>query len=371
MNKSSFRVLILVGILVAIAMILTIYYVATGGSLDTEDVINKSKPELLKPEIVLDYEPKENTSGKIIIYIEAYMEDGSEIESIVLPNSQEVISSTTKYEVSKNGTYEFIAKAVNGETVSQTIEINNILDSSSDKPYIPKGFEHVEGTEVDTGYVIKDKSGNEFVWVPVQTGKLTRNTEGSNQYVEYLEEISAFSNSVSRYYGFYISKYEASQSDDGENVICQKGYIPWSNITFSSAYEKAKNMGIKNGYEDVSTSLTNSYAWDTTLKWIDSSITNYSTNVSYGNYTGTILTTGAMESDIVNNINDISGNLREWTTEVYYPELLNEDFSEQSKVYRVIRGGGANMQKNASSHIGHPENMSDTFWGFRVILYKN
>ena len=34
---------------------------------------------------------------------------------------------------------------------------------------IPDGFEHVEGTTIDTGYVIRNSSdGNEFVWVPVE-----------------------------------------------------------------------------------------------------------------------------------------------------------------------------------------------------------
>lgn len=371
MKGKSMGVIIAVGVLSIIAIILLIVYVSGGGSLKTEDVINSEKEELAKPSIVLDYEPKTNTSGKVIIYVETSMPDGSGIESIILPNAQEVISTETKYEVTKNGEFEFTVKAENGEISSQKIEINNILDSSSDEPYIPEGFEHVEGTEVDTGFVIKDEYGNEFVWVPVETGKLTRNTEGSTQYVEYTEEITAFSISAARYYGFYISRYEASAAESDDSISCKKGLIPMTNVTYLSAYEKARNMSKTYKYTDVTTSLTNSYAWDTTLKWINNSITNYSTNISYGNYSGRIVTTGSTESDNANNIYDMSGNLREWTTEVYYPEVLDGTLIEQNKVYRVIRGGGANMGKNASSHIGHPENMSDTYWGFRVILYKN
>jgi len=38
--------------------------------------------------------------------------------------------------------------------------------ASADNPVIPKGFKHLTGT-VDTGFVIQDEAGNEFVWIPV------------------------------------------------------------------------------------------------------------------------------------------------------------------------------------------------------------
>ena len=34
-------------------------------------------------------------------------------------------------------------------------------------PPIPSGFTHVDGTEINSGYVIQDGDGNQFVWVPV------------------------------------------------------------------------------------------------------------------------------------------------------------------------------------------------------------
>ena len=34
-------------------------------------------------------------------------------------------------------------------------------------PPIPSGFSHVDGTEINSGYVIQDGDGNQFVWVPV------------------------------------------------------------------------------------------------------------------------------------------------------------------------------------------------------------
>ena len=35
------------------------------------------------------------------------------------------------------------------------------------EPPIPSGFTHVDGTEINSGYVIQDTNGNQFVWVPV------------------------------------------------------------------------------------------------------------------------------------------------------------------------------------------------------------
>ena len=51
---------------------------------------------------------------------------------------------------------------------------------------IPDGFEHVEGTTIDTGYVIKNTSdGNEFVWVPVEKDqKITLNVTSEKDITE-------------------------------------------------------------------------------------------------------------------------------------------------------------------------------------------
>lgn len=370
MDKKSLVVIVGAGVLVVIAIALLISYVISGGSLKTEDLL-KTTEEVNKPIIILKMNDENYTTGSVIIELEAYMEDGSEIESIILPNSQEVISSTTRYEVTKNGDYEFIAKAKSGEESKRIITVDIIIDSSPDNPYIPTGFKHVEGTEVDTGYTIIDEYGNEFVWIPVSIGKLTRETEGDLQYEDNIDEFSDLTESVLRYFGFYVAKYEASEiTINNKNTIAFKaGQMPLSNVSYNTAYDKASNMYKVYKYKDVKTSLMSSYTWDTTLKWIDRTITNYSKNVSYGNYSGVIALTGETESDVVNNVCDLAGNLREWTTEKYYA-ASNVATPEENKVYRVIRGGSAIIEKSAASHIVYPDTMTDTYWGFRVVLYK-
>lgn len=44
--------------------------------------------------------------------------------------------------------------------------VNKVYEEQNPKiPYIPDGFEHTEG-EWNTGFVIKDKENNQYVWVP-------------------------------------------------------------------------------------------------------------------------------------------------------------------------------------------------------------
>ena len=81
-------------------------------------------------------------------------------------------------------------------------------------------------------------------------------------------------------------------------------------------------MAVKNTYkieEDIKTNIVNSYAWDTTLAWLNktSGDNTYSSSINHGNYGGTIKPTGGTTQDQVNNICDMAGNVREWTSEIY------------------------------------------------------
>ena len=122
----------------------------------------------------------------------------------------------------------------------------------------------------------------------------------------------------------------------------------------------------------------NSYAWDTALSWMNNNVTNYSTSRNFGNYSNQILATGATEADIVNEIADMAGNLREWTTEKYDEEITSDAGTEEKGnntisselSYRVVRGGSATMDKIANSRIGERTDLQDNYWGFRIVLYK-
>ena len=124
--------------------------------------------------------------------------------------------------------------------------------------------------------------------------------------------------------------------------------------------------------DNYDTQLINSYAWDTTLAWLNKRVKNYSSSLNYGNYTGTVRNTGQTETDIINNICDMSGNVREWTTETNteakVPQKRGDD--EIIIINKVVRGGSANLNKNATSRTGYNQELTDDYWGFRAILYK-
>ena len=75
----------------------------------------------------------------------------------------------------------------------------------------------------------------------------------------------------------------------------------------------------------------------------------------------------------------LAGNVREWTTEEYAPinsstgkkTTTKKNNSTDTVRNRVVRGGSANLNKIANSRNGYPEDLTDEYWGFRMVLYEN
>lgn len=373
MGSKVSPVIIIVIALVVVAMGIFVFSLMTSDKTEKPKEGTGVSDNFIKPMLDLSLNTPDENQEKVTITAKASMEDGSEILKIILPNEEEVSASEATYEVTENGNYEFQATAENGQTTQMSITVSNIRSVSYLNPYIPEGFSQVEGTSVDDGFTIEDTYGNQYVWVPVQSGQLTRDTLLDSSYEETSSTSSALVNSVAKNYGFYIGKYEASIFElNGEKVAASmKGKIPETNITFLDANELSNSAATKYGYTDCNTALINSYAWDTVLKLFDTKVSNYSTSTNYGNYSGAIYPTGGTEADIVYNICDIAGNVREWTTEVYKDATTtNQNNKEEKVLARVVRGGGANIKRTPKGHNGNPENMIDAYWGFRLILYK-
>ena len=226
---------------------------------------------------------------------------------------------------------------------------------------VPKGFKHTEGTK-ETGFVIKnDTDGNEFVWVPctidgangsikynryaftrdgginqtlnASTGEIK---QGQSQYVFTDDVPSDEQSSVRIYGGFYIGRYESgvmgydsnvNKTPDGSKewtgysngkLVIQSNQQVWNYITRDKAKSISESLYSKTKGDSVNSKLCSSYAWDTTLKFIDSKNAGYSTNSTQGNYSDKADTLGKPAktglSEKVNNIYDMGGNVWEWTT---------------------------------------------------------
>ena len=322
------------------------------------------KPE---PVLTLEKSTEEPNQTSVKITATATVADEEGINTITDPEGNEKSGSKIEYTVTKNGEYTFSTYAKNGKFVEKKITINNIKERTADEPYIPEGFKHLEGTVVE-GYVIVDQNQNEFVWVPVPSGQLSSDNIQNTKYNDRSTVANELQNSVAKYKGFYIGRYEGSQatlqSTNKSVLLTRKGMIPWTNIDYETASKVAAEMYKDLKYKDVKTSLMSGFAWYTTLSWIDQRVPLFSSSTDRGNYSGQVYPTGTFKSDFVNNIWDLAGNVREWTTEQY----VQTDTSQEDQ--RVLRGGSASVPNTPIKSTVQPVSSKDTTWGLRPVLYK-
>lgn len=345
------------------------------------DKEKEEKVDLAVPVITLELSSEEEEQEEVIIYVKAKVSEGEEIESIILPDNTIITGSEAEYRVNQNGTYTFKAVTKNQNQSTSDIKVTNIRLVSADNPYIPDGFTYLGG-DIKTGYVIVDSFGNEYVWVPCANGLLERETLLNTSYEESSDSPTELVSSVAKYYGFYIARYESSIHDTGEGLVAatRKNATPWTDVTYLDAIKASKASGQYFGYpDDVKTNMVSSYAWDTTLFWIDKSLgSSFSSSLNYGNQGGTVKPTGTTENDKLNGICDMAGNVREWTTEIYNGPQETKKKSSSSKkkneattiLQRVVRGGSAVTARKPASRTAYNEDTSETYWGFRMVMYK-
>ena len=354
-----------------------------------------------------------------------------------------------------------------------------VEEESGMRAAIPNGFYYVTG-KPSNGMVISDiygdddnntKGGNQFVWVPCSTDKSATKATDNGTTVTYEKAYKTVAttwkenytgndkksfqwyyntiasgddsgkaitdwkdeggnlDSVKKYGGFYIARYEAGlpeddklwAKEDGATYgwtnnqasgsldgtrdttsmipVSRKNNASWNRISQKNAVIVSKKM-----YEEsqtVTSSLVDSYAWDTILEWYTKTGTKCTSSTSYGNYydtpfgktteanklslknvlyavhtyddtkgwetfatkyhlttkdlaaseldpkkekVGNIRTvyeigTGGSEYTKKNNIYDMAGNMWEWTTEVGDHSTTNSNPLETKGNYAVLRGG--------------------------------
>ncbi|MBR3325577.1 MAG: SUMF1/EgtB/PvdO family nonheme iron enzyme [Clostridia bacterium] len=258
-------------------------------------------------------------------------------------------------EAEKGITFEVSEGTSEGELIIRALNIAtaNVYSTNYVNPPIPEGWKHVEG-EWNNGFVIQDFKGNQFVWIPVGFLDANGTLDGTNfsekfgrrnyqddefSYGEFIEELDEKLRkqweSVQKYGGFYISRYNISKNKQTGEAQSVKGEMPWTNINWFDAMEAAKTFG--DGVF-VTSHLPFGEEYDSALEWFIKSgkrtkeeIANDSTQ--WGNFWNTrnaqkkVVKTGTCEEWSTNKIFDLAGNVDEWTQE------------KNKRLSRVIRGG--------------------------------
>ena len=328
---------------------------------------------VLEAEKGITFEVSEGISGELIIRA-VIKEDAKD-------KKPEGVSQRTDTLNGPKSEVEAVADDNKEEEVSQKSDSINYQN-----PPIPEGYKHILG-EWNNGFVIERCSdGSQFVWIPV--GSLDSNGTldgehfsekfGRRNYMndefsddefnealngELLEQLE----SVKKYGGFYISRYNISKSSAGKPQSV-KGVMPWININFDDAKKIASTI---EDNEAVKSHLTFGAEYDSVLEWfiktevktlaeIAEDSTEWGNHWNIENSPSKVVETGSREKWCANNIYDFAGNVAEWTQE------------QNKSSYRVIRGG--NFFSNGDNYpvayrnFFHPNNyFFDT--GFRATLY--
>ena len=321
-----------------------------------------------------------------------------------------VVDKIIPYAVTKNGTYTFtVTGTVNGKSYTKNVSVtvnqfkdvyeymqtNTKLTYSDGEVWIPEDFKVADdsASTVQGGVVIEDKDGNQFVWVPVATIADYKRTwyTGYDSFSEYSEALPEDEKtSVERYKGFYIGRYEAGDKENTEakklrnsnnvtkTVTIKANQAPYNYVTRTEAVSLAEGFATKQGYK-AKTKLVSSYAWDTTIAFLQKVNSDYGSSSEEGNYTDTKFSytditgtsqTKANPSSVlvptgqttpVCNIYDMGGNVWERTTESY-----------SNTYYPYARRGGGYNSSFANYPAGGRDGGSDVAFdllGFRLTLF--
>ena len=326
------------------------------------------------------------------------------------------VEPSIPYAVTANGTYKFtVTGTVNEKSYTKEVSVTvNQFKTAKDyvssnvevtypdgkKVWIPEGFKIADdsASTVQGGVVIEDKDGNQFVWVPVDTIADYKRTaykgeDITSTFSETLPEDEK--NSVTTYKGFYIGRYEAGDKDSTEastpalrtsssstsnKISIKANQVPYNYITRTQAKSLAEGFKTQQKYsETIKTKLVSSYAWDTTIAFLQKVNSDYGSSSEEGNYNDTTFSytdikgvskTKASGSTVliptgqttpVCNIYDMGGNVWEWTTESF-SDTDRPCTTRGGDYYNYFATYPAGCRLRSSDY-------ADVYRGFRLTLF--
>ena len=226
-------------------------------------------------------------------------------------------------------------KSIKSDGTEGEVIGEKVSDGAEGVVPVPNGFYYVGGT-VKSGAVISDNladkdkykgqevvgtnlSGNQFVFIPVNGEDLKyeqdHTYDGKHEYA-YTSALSGWTDvsdswsddsgeqaSVKNYGGFFIGRYEAGYPDEikegtivktkdsatGKVPVSKARVVSWNLVSQTVAKTASESM-YNTDDSKVKSKLVDSYAWDTTCKWLKNSgiIKDDSagkvSSTSYGNY---------------------------------------------------------------------------------------
>ncbi len=302
---------------------------------------------------------------------------GNEFVWVPVPEPNEMYGEdSNEQNVDENGNRYYLGKLYDFGTSSQpkpTPEAKNWTDATNRKI---QWSSQTSNREPD---VISGSDSNKLDTVKENLNKVLdtskENPTAEDFKTQLQEEYKAMIESVKKYGGFYIGRYETSGLEE-ENPAVKAGVVPKVSTDWYTMYKNSKEIG-KNK-EDVTSSMIWGSQWDRVMNWFlqsgDENAKKYVTNSEgMGRYiennsknlthiTGQDLTEDGQEEVLnrVKNIYDMAGNMMEWTI-----EAVNTN-------YRVLRGGnsGDSGSNNPASFrgIGDPNKPGGAL-SFRSTLY--
>lgn len=250
-------------------------------------------------------------------------------------------------------------------------------DEDGNVAIIPAGFMIVpENEKINDGLVIQDENGNEFVWIPVETAVANNEENGTNNKAmavktendykgllyEFSENgsevitgcttsidnahepdiLSTYDNdinynnglftkdslqqeynkmieSVEKYHGFYISRYElgleettpVSKDTSTNTDVTTADASNSETYTWYGLYSKCKEFAPKSSNKSVVSSMVWGSQYDAMLNWMKKQ--GEAVEKENDEKTNTSKKTGNNPNDIIRNIYDIYGCHGDWT----------------------------------------------------------